>query len=126
MQLFLEVLASLVAYIGGLILIVRVTPRLLFRSYDEPWFMVFAMLAIFGAFLVFGGILISLAVVNGNIGMKALDFFLLIVVMLITGYMAVSCFRHYSQDVQQISRYAAGGFCLFLLLGCSVLYCATV
>jgi hypothetical protein len=115
MQLLLETLA-LVAYIVGLVLIVRATPRLLFRSYDEVWFMVFATLDIFGALLVFGGILISLAAVNGNVGMKALDFFLLVVVMLITGYMAVSCFRHYSRGVQQISRYAAGGFCLFLLL----------
>jgi hypothetical protein len=116
MQAFLVTLAGLVAYIVGLVLIVKTTPRLLFRSYDEAWFMVFAVLDIFGAFLIFGGILISLAVVNGNVGMKALDFLLLVVVMLITGYMAVSCFRRYGRDVQQISRYAASSFCLFLLL----------
>jgi uncharacterized membrane protein YiaA len=116
MQSFLETLASLVAYIVGLVLIVKTTPRLLFRSYDEVWFMVFAVVDILGAFLLFGGIVVSLAAWNANIGIKALDFLLLVLVMLITGYMALSSFRNNMRDVQLISRYAAGIFCLFLLL----------
>ncbi len=116
MPLFLETLLSLVAYIVGLVLILKATPRLLFRSYDEIRFMVLAVLAILGAFLTFGGIVVSLAVWDGNIGIKAVDFILLVLVILITGRMAVSCFRNTKQDVQFVSRYAAGVFCLFLSL----------
>ena len=107
---------SLVAYVVGLILIVKVTPRLLLHSYDEAWFMVFAVLAILGALLVFGSIVISLGASNGNVGIKILDFVLLVLVMLITGRMALSYFRNYKQNVQFISRYGTGSFCLFLAL----------
>lgn len=120
MQTFLWILASLVAYIVGLILIVRVTPRLLVRSYDDPWFMVLAVLDILGALLIFGCMVISLGLSNGNIGMKALDFILLVVVILVTGRVALSCFRNGGQGVQFISRYGAGVFCLFL--SCAALY----
>lgn len=112
----IETLASLVAYIVGLILVVRVTPKLLFRSYDEAWFMVFAVLDILGAFLIFGSILISLGVLNGNIGIRSLDFILLVVVFLIAIRMAFFCFRNDQRDVQFVSRYGAGVFCLFLSL----------
>jgi hypothetical protein len=109
-------LASLVAYIVGLILIVKVTPKLLLRSYDEAWFMVFAVLDILGAFLIFGSILISLGVLNGNIGIRSLDFILLVVVFLIAVRMAFSCFRNDGEGVLFVSRYSAGIFCFFLSL----------
>jgi hypothetical protein len=116
MQPFLWTLLSLVAYIGGLILIVKVTPRLLFRTYDEPWFMGFAVLDILGALLIFGGIVVSLAIFNGALGIKSLDFILLVVVIIITARLALSCFRNYRRGVQPVSRYGAGFFCLFLSL----------
>jgi hypothetical protein len=115
MQPFLWTLMSLVAYIVGLILIVRITPKILFHTYDELWFMGFAALDILGALLVFGGIVVLLAAFNG-IGIKSLDFVLLIVVIIITSRLALSCFRNYRQGVQQVSRYAAGVFCVFLAL----------
>jgi hypothetical protein len=116
MQAFLWMLVCLVAYIVGLILIVRVTRKLLFCSYDDVWFMVFAVLDILGAFLVFGSIVISLGIFDGNIGIRALDFILLVVVILITGSVAVSCFRNGRRGVQFVSRYGASIFCLFLSL----------
>lgn len=116
MQVFLWTLVSFVGYIVGLILIVKVTPRLLLRSYDDAWFMVFAVLDILGAFLIFGCIVISLGFSNGNIGIKALDFVLLVVVILVTGRVALSCFRNDSRGVQLVSRYGAGVFCLFISL----------
>jgi hypothetical protein len=39
-----------------------------------------------------------------------------VVVILITGRIALFCFRNYRRGVQQVSRYAAGFFCLFLVL----------
>jgi hypothetical protein len=114
MQAFLATLVSLVAYIVGLILVVQVTRKLLFYSYDSAWFMVFAVLDILGAFLIFGSIFISLAVSGGNLGIRALDFILLVIVILITGSVALSCFFNSRRGVQFISRYGAGVFCLFL------------
>jgi hypothetical protein len=116
MQSFLWTLMSLVVYIAGLILIMKVTPKLLFCAYDDPWFMGFAVLDILGALLVFGSIVVSLSVFYGALGIKFLDFMLLVVVIILTGRMALFCFRNYRQGVQQVSRYGAGFFCLFLLL----------
>jgi hypothetical protein len=114
MQLFLWLLGSLAAYAVGLILIVQVTPRLLFHSYDNVWFMSFAVLDILGAFLTFGSFVVSWN--GGSIGIRILDFILLVIVVLVTGRTALFCFRNYRSDVQQVSRYAAGSFCLFLSL----------
>jgi hypothetical protein len=117
---FLVTIACLIAFIAGLTLIVKVTPKLLFRTYDEPWFMVFAVLDIFGAMLLFGGITVSLVLLN-NIGIKALDFLLLVVVFFVTGRLALFCIGNHRRGVQRLSRYATGTFCLFLSL--AALYC---
>jgi len=116
MQAFLWLLVCLVAYIVGLVIIVRITRRLLFCSYDDVKFMAFAVLDILGAFLVFGSIVISLGIFDGNVGIRSLDFILLVVVILITASVAFSCFRNGRQGVQFISRYGASIFCLFLSL----------
>jgi hypothetical protein len=79
--------------------------------------MVLAVLDILGAFLTFGGIVLLLAVWNANMGIRAVDFILLVFVVLVTGRMAVSSFRSDRQGVRLVSRYGAGGFCLFLSLG---------
>jgi hypothetical protein len=121
MQPFLWTLASLVAYIVGLVLIVKVTSRLLFCSYDDVRFLGFAMLDVFGALLVFGSIALSLFVYNVTIPIRTLNFILLVVVILVTGRTALSCFRAYRQGVQPLSRYGAGIFCLSLSL--AAIYC---
>ena len=41
-------LACLCAYIGGLIVLVRVTPLLLIRRYDDGYFMAIAAADVFG------------------------------------------------------------------------------
>ena len=118
---FLGSLACLVAFIAGLLLIVQVTPKVLFRAYDDLWFMAFAALDLLGGMLLFGGIIISLFLLNDNIGIKALDFILLVVVFLVTGRLAFFCFGNQSRGVHRLSRYAAGSFCVFLSL--AALYC---
>ena len=116
MQAFLWMLVSLVAYIVGLILVVQVTRRLLVCSYDDVRFMIFAVLDILGAFLIFGSIVLSLGIFEGNISIRALDFILLVIVILVAGRVAISCFRNYRRGIQFVSRYGAGIFCLFLSL----------
>jgi hypothetical protein len=116
MQSFLWTLASLVAYIVGLILIVRVTPRLLFCAYDDVRFMGFAALDILGALLTFGSIVILLAAWNANVGIRSLNFILLVIIVIITGNMALACLNNHRRGVQKISRFAAVIFCMLLVL----------
>jgi len=79
-------------------------------------FMVFAVLDVFGAFLIFGSIVFSLGVFNGNVGIRALDFILLVIVVLVTGRVAFSCFLTVRRGAHFIPRYVAGVFCLFISL----------
>lgn len=116
MQSFPLTLASLVAYIVGLVLIVRVTPKLLFYAYDEVRFMGFAILDILGALLTFGSIVILLAAWDANMGIRSLNFILLVIIMLITGSLALACSRNHRRGVQRISRLVAVLFCLSLVV----------
>lgn len=116
MQSFPLTLASLVAYIVGLVLIVRVTPKLLFYAYDEVRFMGFAILDILGALLTFGSIVILLAAWGANMGIRSLNFILLVIIMLITGSLALACSRNHRRGVQRISRLVAVLFCLSLVV----------
>src|SRR5215472_7835887 len=99
MQSFPWTLASLVAYIVGLVLIVKVTPRLLFCAYDDVRFMGFATLDILGALLIFGGISISLFASNVTIPIRTLNFILLVIVIFITGRTALSSWRNEKRGV---------------------------
>ena len=115
MPYVLWTLASLIAYVGGLFLILRVTPRLLVRSYDEGLFMGIAALDILGALLAFGGVVILYALFNAALAIKVLNFFLLLGILAVTIRMALFSFRPRGlADTIQVSRILAGGFCLFL------------
>jgi hypothetical protein len=84
MSVFLWVFVSILAYVGGVIIMLRVTPRLLVRSFDEELFMATAALDIVGAILAFGGVVITFAVFSGAIWIKVIDF-LLVVGILVVG-----------------------------------------
>lgn len=108
-------LASVVAYIGGLIIIVRVTPRLLSHSFDEFAFTGIAALDILGAILMFGAVAVMYALFNAALAIKVLDFFLLIGIILVTLRMSLSSFRpRIVSGTFRLSRILAGSFCLCL------------
>jgi hypothetical protein len=116
MQPWLWALAGFAAYIMGVILVVKVTPRLPFCAYDDIRFMVLAVLDIIGALLIFGGIVVQIAAFNGWIVIKIFNLILLVFLVFLTGRLAVRSFRDTRQKTYVLSRYAAGVFCIFLLL----------
>lgn len=77
MSEFLWVVGSLIAYVGGLMIILRMTPRLLASSYDEGLFLVVAATDIIGALLAFGAAVVTFALFNGAVGVRILDFLFL-------------------------------------------------
>ena len=82
-------LACLCAYIGGLIVLVRVTPLLLIRRYDDGYFMAIAAADVFGGLFVFGAVAVTFALFSGGFAVRLLDFFLLlgiVIVALIMSY----------------------------------------
>lgn len=117
MTYFLWVMGSLVAYIGGLVTIWQVTPRLLGRSYDEGMFMAIAALDIVGALLAFGAVVVTLFLFNGAIGIKILDFILLVGILLLGLRMALFSLRpRLLTNTVRISRIIACIYCLCLAL----------
>jgi hypothetical protein len=116
MQYVLWTLCCLVAYVGGLVIIARVTPRLLAWRFDEGWFMGIAALDILGALLSLGAAFVLYALFNGAVGIRVLDAFLLVAFSLIVGRLALYCFRGaISTKFVQSSRIIAGIFCTFLV-----------
>jgi hypothetical protein len=110
-------MGSLVAYIGGLVTIWQVTPRLLGRSYDEGMFMAIAALDIVGALLAFGAVVVTLFLFNGAIGIKILDFILLVGILLLGLRMALFSLRpRLLTNTVRISRIIACIYCLCLAL----------
>jgi len=115
MSYVLLALLSIIAYIGGLAVMLKTTPMLLARSYDEGLFMAIAAADILGAILAFGGIIALYAIFNAHIIVKVVDFLLLIGVLLITGRLALFCLRpSYVKGANRLSRVLAGAFCLCL------------
>ena len=93
MQYVLWVIISLVAYAAGVVVLLRVTPMLLHRQYDEGLFMGIAALDILGAFLAFGGIIIPLLLFSGALGVRILDIILLLGILLVAARLARNSFQ---------------------------------
>jgi len=117
MPFALWTLLSLVAYVGGLVILVWVTPHLLVRSFDEGLFMGIAAADIFGGMLAFGAVTITFGIFSGNFGSRVLDFFLLIGILIAGGRMSIRSFRsrHYS-GTSVSSCVVAGSYGVFLAL----------
>lgn len=118
----LWVICSIVAYIAGLYIMLRTTPMLLARSYDEGLFMAIAAGDILGAILSFGGIVILYAIFNASTVIKVIDCLLLIGVLLITARLAMFSLRpRYVAGTNKISRILSGIYCICLAVA-SVYY----
>jgi len=117
MQQFLLTLACLIAYAGGLVILVKMTPRLLFLTYDEGMFMGIAAADVFGAILIFGAVGVTFALFNGSIPIRALDFLLLLGMLFVGIRAAIRSFRpRYIQGTFSVSRIIAGCYCLALFV----------
>ncbi|HTI15882.1 MAG TPA: hypothetical protein VL461_15160 [Dictyobacter sp.] len=106
---------SLIAYAGGLVLMLKMTPKLLERSYDEGLFMVIAAGDIFGAILAFGGVIILYALFNAQIAVKIFGFLMLLGILVVSLRLALFSLRsRFVQHANRVSRIIAGIFCLCL------------
>ena len=109
-------LASLVAYIGGLIILVKVTPLLLTRSYDEGMFMAIAAGDVFGGLFVFGAITLTFALFSGSFAIRVLDFLLLLGIIGVSARLSYISFRSSMLRKYRASSIVAGSYCLLLVL----------
>ena len=117
MQYALWTLASLIAYAGGLLIIMRVTPLLLPRSFDELRFTGIAVIDIIGAILAFGAVVVTYSLFSGNFAVKVLDFLLLAGIVFVAGRTSFTCFQAGADaKTALVSRITATGYGLFLML----------
>jgi hypothetical protein len=119
MLLVLGTLVSLIAYIGGLFIVIKVTPLLLFRQYDEGLFMGIAVADIVGGILAFAAVMVTFALFNGtqNVITKVFDTVMLVGIFLIAVRMSLHSFRPRTvAGTFLVSRILAGSFCLLLTL----------
>jgi hypothetical protein len=118
----LWILLAIIAYIGGLAVMLRMTPMLLARSFDEGLFMAIAAADILGAILSFGAVVAMYAVFNAAVLVKIVDFVLLVGILFVTGRLALFCLRpRFIAGTNRVSRVLAGAFCLCLTIA-SVYY----
>ena len=113
-------IACLIAYIAGLVILMRVTPLLLVRAYDQGLFMAIAAGDILGGIFTFGAIAITFGLFSGSLGIRALDFFLLLGIFAVCAHLSYRIFKRYGIKINRISRIIAGVYCLLLAL--SALY----
>jgi hypothetical protein len=108
---------SLVAYAGGLVILVKVTPLLLSHSYDDGLFMVIAAGDVFGGLFVFGAVALTFALFSGSFAIRVLDFLLLGGIIIVNARLSYYSFRpRRTTTFRRVSRIVAGAYCLFLLL----------
>jgi hypothetical protein len=95
----------------------RVTPLLLSRSFDEPWFTGIAVIDIVGALLAFGAVVVTYSLFSAAFAVKVLDFLLLVGIALAAGRTSFTCFRvRVGTRALPVSRVTAIGYGLFLVL----------
>src|SRR5260370_9299003 len=101
MQPVVWTVIGLIAYIGGLAIILTMTPRLLKLRFDEGLFMGIAAADVFGGLLAFAPVGLTFALFNGAFGIRVLDFLLLGGIFVVALRIALRSFR---------PRYMAGPF----------------
>jgi hypothetical protein len=105
----------LCAYVGGVVILVKVTPLLLSRNFDEGYFMAIAAADVFGGMFVFGAVAITFALFSGTFPIRLLDFFLLLGIVIVAFGLSYRCFRSpRTIKADPVSRVVASGYALFL------------
>ena len=122
MQYVLWIIVSLIGYAAGVYILLRVTPMLLHRQYDEGFFMGIAALDIVGALLAFGGVIIPLLLFSGSLGIRIFAVLFLLGILFVAVRLTLRSLRpHITTDTFRISRIIAGTYSIFLVL--ASLYC---
>ncbi|MBV9689402.1 MAG: hypothetical protein JO202_06800 [Ktedonobacteraceae bacterium] len=117
MQGLLWTLISIVVYIGGLVIVARMTLMMPSHAFDEGVFMGLAALDILGALLAFGAIVVTYFLFSGNIGVRALDFLLLLGILIVAMRTTLRSFHPRRTAVTFVaSRILAGSYCILLII----------
>src|SRR6266516_3140482 len=125
MLYILWTIVCLCSYVGGVVILVKVTPLLLSRNFDEGYFMAIAAADVFESMFVFGAVAITFALFSGTFAIRLLDFFLLLGIVIVTFDLSYKCFRSPKIiKTDPVSRVVASKYALFLgLAAYSILYC---
>ena len=122
MQYVLWIIVSLIGYVAGVYILLRVTPMLLHRQYDEGFFMGIAALDIVGALLAFGGVIIPLLLFSGSLGIRIFAVLFLLGILFVSLRLVIRSLRpRITTDTFLISRIIAVTYSIFLVL--ASLYC---
>lgn len=116
MEYVLLTILSLAFYVSGLIIVMRLTPRLLVYSFDQGRFMGIAAVDILGAILAFSAVVITFGIFNGGLGVRVFDFLLLVGILIVAGRVSHTCFRKKVKDDYRTSRIIAGCYGLSLVI----------
>jgi hypothetical protein len=114
---------SLGGYIVGLVLLFKIAPALIKRSFDDPLFIAQAAVAILGAMLGFSAVGVTYTVFSGDIAVRGFDVILLVILVVATMRLSLAAFRpRYGIGIgtNRLSRILAG--CFFLSLAIVALY----
>jgi len=115
MLYILWTIVCLCSYVGGVVILVKVTPLLLSRNFDEGYFMAIAAADVFGGMFVFGAVAITFALFSGTFAIRLFDFFLLLGIVIVTFGLSYKCFRSpRTIKAAPVSRVVASGYALFL------------
>lgn len=113
----------LLAYVGGIVLLWKVTPRLLRHKFDEMSFMGIAAADILGGLLVFGAVGVMFALFNGALGIRIFDFILLAIIAGVSGRLAYRSFFPWrnpnplrGSEAEKPSSILAGSYCVLLVV----------
>ncbi len=118
MSNILWILFSIIAYVGGLVILWRTTPQVLVRSYDEGMFMVIAAIDIIGAILAFAAAVVIYALTPApTVAEKVVDAILLLGILLVSLRLAFFSFRPSPYlHANRVSSILSGFFCVFLAI----------
>lgn len=117
----------IIAYIAGIVVLLRITPQLVKRKYDEGIFMAVAAADVVGGLLVFSAVGITFALYNGTGAVRVFDFFLLAIIFGVALRLAFRCFRpRYRVGIERVSSILAGSYCVLLVAAALYAIVATV
>lgn len=113
---FLLTVLCLVSYGGGMAMLLKVTPMLVKRKFDDVFFMGLAAAVIIGSLLVFAPIGILFSFFNSAFAVRALDVLLLLGIAIIALRITYRCFRpSYKMEVIRLSGILTGSYYLLVL-----------
>lgn len=113
MQPLVLTLICLVAYVCGLVIIMKTTPMLLSSAYYEGLFMGIAAADVIGGILAYGAMVITFYLFSGAFAIRVLDFLLLVGILIVGAYLARRSLR------PRASRYRSSR--IIVSLYCSLL-----